>query len=454
MELYTGVDNKSVVEDSDENILEASNRDVISKFVSSAFPKSQDDMTNHGYGPRSRYKTSWGSENLKIEEVDGGFILLKYATPLAFKPNDEDVVYLDTTKYSVSTSKIQSYIGAELSQSGLEVIKISPNKMAALTGRRSGRNYTGTDENLINNEGVQESANQLNEGTGNFARGDASKIYAVGMRSRDDEGGDEEYEDSYEVDTEIEDTIDNVKSELQKYNEFSEAKKGTWSDAFGRSYDAKVIGDMYSGEIFEDEDGDEREYGVNFECLIINGYYDGANLDYLITYQIDGYEGDFDEFTAEAQAWVENKRDEFVTKIEEVYKMFSIQLGVSARFSNGETWYSRVQESIKSLYNRSKTVYSHGGGKILNENINVTIEARQPTSISDIQRIVQKVVDGGGSFMEIGNELRNNGIKYEFAFEPITMYMIKNGSETIAICNKKYVEDADTVVGNIAIGKL
>lgn len=61
------------------------------------------------------------------------------------------------------------------------------------------------------------------------------------------------------------------------------------------------------------------------------------------------------------------------------------------------------------------------------------------------------IVKGAKSFMDIGSELKKNGIKYSFGTNMIPMYIIDKPVK-IAILNNKYADGAERVVGTTAIG--
>jgi hypothetical protein len=56
--------------------------------------------------------------------------------------------------------------------------------------------------------------------------------------------------------------------------------------------------------------------------------------------------------------------------------------------------------------------------------------------------------------MGIGSELKKLGMKYDFSTSPLPVYMIKKGSKTFVLVNKKYAEKPDFVVGTTAGGLL
>jgi len=61
------------------------------------------------------------------------------------------------------------------------------------------------------------------------------------------------------------------------------------------------------------------------------------------------------------------------------------------------------------------------------------------------------IVKASKSFMDIGKELKKNGIKYSFGTSPLPMYIIDKPVK-IAILNNKYADGAERVVGTTAIG--
>lgn len=61
------------------------------------------------------------------------------------------------------------------------------------------------------------------------------------------------------------------------------------------------------------------------------------------------------------------------------------------------------------------------------------------------------IVKGAKSFMDVGKELKKNGIKYSFGTSPLPMYIIDKPVK-IAILNNKYADGAERVVGTTAIG--
>jgi hypothetical protein len=74
-------------------------------------------------------------------------------------------------------------------------------------------------------------------------------------------------------------------------------------------------------------------------------------------------------------------------------------------------------------------------------------------SNDDIVKI-KGAVEGASSFMGIGSELKKLGMKYDFSTSPLPVYMIKKGSKTFVLVNKKYADKPDFIVNDTAGGLL
>jgi hypothetical protein len=88
---------------------------------------------------------------------------------------------------------------------------------------------------------------------------------------------------------------------------------------------------------------------------------------------------------------------------------------------------------------------------VLNNIIDVLTESMNE---GNYDAMLDKLADiiKGVSFMNVGKELKKNGIKYSFSTSMIPMYKIDK--LPIAIVNKKYAAGAEREVGDIAIGLL
>jgi hypothetical protein len=99
----------------------------------------------------------------------------------------------------------------------------------------------------------------------------------------------------------------------------------------------------------------------------------------------------------------------------------------------------KAQDAIKQFLNKKS--------KVANESVN---EGKYDADLDKIEAAVKNAL----SFMNVGNELRKAGIKYDFSTSMIPMYMIKVSGTLIAIVNKKHANGPERVVNDIAIGVL
>ena len=85
---------------------------------------------------------------------------------------------------------------------------------------------------------------------------------------------------------------------------------------------------------------------------------------------------------------------------------------------------------------------------------NLVKESVSQSDLNKIKQIVQDHVDAGGKFIGLGDKLKKS-FKTDFSTAMGTpMFTIKLGSNIFAILNKKYVDDADFTIGDIAGGTL
>lgn len=200
-------------------------------------------------------------------------------------------------------------------------------------------------------------------GTSNFHNVNARNIYAVLMDyedvvydEHDNETDETEYRspDTWECDMFIKDIKEDAKEKapLKGVSYYHTCNQDPHEL---NSYSSIPLFQFYRGKKFGDID-----ITVNINCVLRVGYYEGANLDWFITYDVMGSNTDeldflyYTEWQSNmpagmikiqnklAEAWASNTADELVNVTEEFFKEHSMPLGVSARFSNGETWYTKV----------------------------------------------------------------------------------------------------------------
>ncbi len=151
--------------------------------------------------------------------------------------------------------------------------------------------------------------------TSNFHNVNATHIFAVQL----------EDEWAYE------DLVYNLESEFNIHNDYSDYGK-TDPDEL-RSFPSRSLG-SFSDSILIGED----EVEIFITPVIRSGYYEGCNLDWHIRLYVNGYEDD----TYADDANVLRISNEYIEFIENIYSQYSEPLGVTARFSNGETIYHKV----------------------------------------------------------------------------------------------------------------
>ena len=223
-------------------------------------------------------------------------------------------------------------------------------------------------------------------GTSNFHNKNASRIFSNETNTEyfkvlDDDG--EEYEvllceeeankileknpsysiESYYDNDEFiwEDTRDNVKYELEKIAK--DKKRGWWADD-----SLKIEGELRSfpstsiGSYWDTFDFCGIEFKVELVPHTTSGYYSGFNLDWTIEYSCDGVYGNYDkadDFVSDVKEFIDDNKalrlnmpnlekrlekltTEMVEEVESAFEIFSDKLEVFARFSNGETIYTKV----------------------------------------------------------------------------------------------------------------
>lgn len=151
--------------------------------------------------------------------------------------------------------------------------------------------------------------------TSNFHNVNATHIFAVQL----------EDEWAYE------DLVYNLESEFNIHNDYSDYGKTDPNEL--RSFPSRSLGSFSDSLAIGDD-----EVEVFITPVIRSGYYDGCNLDWHIRLYVNGYEDD----TYADDANVLRISNEYVDFIENIYSQYSEPLGVTARFSNGETIYHKV----------------------------------------------------------------------------------------------------------------
>ena len=180
--------------------------------------------------------------------------------------------------------------------------------------------------------------NSIIMATSNFHNVNSSDIFAV------------ELENEFDYD----DLIENLKSEFN--NQCKSWYEGNGNDPHeSRSYPSKVLGSIAESIQY-------KEFGIECKLSVIvrSGYYSGCNLDWNMEYSLGGdafelddlaynlrYQLDFSKSKSEKYALMASKKmtkieNSMVELTERIYGMYTDKIGVVARFSNGETIYSKL----------------------------------------------------------------------------------------------------------------
>lgn len=199
-------------------------------------------------------------------------------------------------------------------------------------------------------------------GTSNFHVVNAKNTYAVLMNYEvpiydENENETDETEcvspDAYEC----EDFINELKSSIL------EKIKGTDIKHYGKIKKTNSLRDHPVTDLFmlyKRKTFSYIEIDVEINCLIRTAYYEGASLDWFVTYTIDYNTQDELDFKDQfenndylnagmqkiqcnlAEKWAEKTKEELIDFVEKFYTENSTPLTVTARFSNGETIYSKI----------------------------------------------------------------------------------------------------------------
>jgi len=151
--------------------------------------------------------------------------------------------------------------------------------------------------------------------TSNFHNVNATNIFAVQLEDEFD----------YEF------LVDNLESELNNHSDYSDYGKTDPNEL--RSFPSKSLGSFSNSTIIGDD-----EVEVYVTPVIRSGYYEGCNLDWHVRYYVNGYEDD----TYDTHTRIQTLVGSYVDYIENIFGQHSQPLGVTARFSNGETIYHPI----------------------------------------------------------------------------------------------------------------
>jgi hypothetical protein len=152
--------------------------------------------------------------------------------------------------------------------------------------------------------------------TSNFHNVNATHIFAVQL------------EDEWAYD----DLVENLESEFSKHSDYYDYGKSDPNEL--RSFPSKSLGSFSNSVTIEDD-----EIEIYVTPVIRSGYYEGVNLDWHVRLYVNGYDDD----TYSDDARVSVIANDYIEFIEDIFEQYSQPLGVTARFSNGETIYHAIK---------------------------------------------------------------------------------------------------------------
>jgi hypothetical protein len=117
---------------------------------------------------------------------------------------------------------------------------------------------------------------------------------------------------------------------------------------------------------------------------------------------------------------------------------------------------SKMKDGLELILKQNKT--KNDQAEVIRDEFNKFFKIKTETvnenfSNDDIAKI-KGAVESASSFMGIGSELKKLGMKYDFSTSPLPVYMIKKGSKTFVLVNKKYADKPDFIVNDTAGGLL
>lgn len=144
------------------------------------------------------------------------------------------------------------------------------------------------------------------------------------------------YNDKGEIDYFYQETIKDIENEvinrLSKYDIYEVDK---WDN--NSRYEGHIFACI--DEYFTDSRGNEIKATIKLICR--NGYYEGVNFDYSV--EIEDFYCSNPKLIERTEKWV----NKVCQTIEKVYSELTDEYVATARFSNGETWYSPVKNRAK-----------------------------------------------------------------------------------------------------------
>ena len=166
-------------------------------------------------------------------------------------------------------------------------------------------------------------------------------------------------------------------------------------------------------------------------------------------YAIEGFSSDAQRKAAFANGYEEKD------KKNEGKKRFKRQDGIgkakyTVSYHDGKKKHKDGSDFFDIKIFKNKKDLSDFVGTLAKQGYKLTRESVNEGKYDGVLDKIEDLVSKAKSFMDVGNQLKKQKIKYSFSTSMIPMY--KLDKLPIAIVNKKYVDKADREVGDIAIG--
>lgn len=200
-------------------------------------------------------------------------------------------------------------------------------------------------------------------GTSNFHNVNARNVYAVLMNYEqpllDSEGEETDVmEDCAPESWDYDDFFTNLKENAQ---ELAPLKGFSYHHACEEDpHELRSHASIPQFQFYKNKKFGDVDVTVNINCVVRGAYYEGASLDWYVTYDACDVNMDQIDFLAAAQwysdmpagmikiqcknaeRFASNITEELIEVVEDFFKENSMPLTVTARFSSGETHYAKI----------------------------------------------------------------------------------------------------------------
>jgi hypothetical protein len=147
-------------------------------------------------------------------------------------------------------------------------------------------------------------------------------------------------EESMDIEYDFNEVIESILNDLKKYYIIQEDK---WDNE--RGYEGRIFARIVKEWSYNNKRNDDyREFRIDIDLILRNGYFEGCNLDYDIHYYYDGIECEeefWEYIDKRTYNYVMKWLDKVKKDIEASYQKYSIQYELLGVFSNSEAIYTR-----------------------------------------------------------------------------------------------------------------